>query len=230
MRMLVVQHNDVEAPGYIADWARKHHYDVQVVRPDQGDSLNQWRSEQIDFLVIMGGNQGVHDSIRWIPAERHLIRRVDNAKRPILGICLGAQQIAMAFGALVTPQMTPEIGWLPVQESDQNPFDVPDQLVTLHWHGDQFTLPVDSRRLFKTKLDVNQGFVLHHRVVGLQFHPEVKPAEVKQLTKADHQFIAKSDAPNMVQQTADQINQHEVPQADREMLVTILDRISGVQK
>ncbi|QBP18916.1 type 1 glutamine amidotransferase [Acetilactobacillus jinshanensis] len=226
MKMLVVQHNDVEGPGYIDDWAKDHNYDVKIVRPDKGDSLTAIRPDQLDFLVIMGGDQSANDMDKqWIIDERHLIQRMHAEKKPILGVCLGAQQIAKAMGALIFKGMTAEIGWLPVQKSEQNPISgIPDQMTVLHWHQDQFTLPIDSKRLFKTKLDHNQGFIMGN-MMGLQFHFEVTPDEVKQLTKADAGFIKASDAPNAVQQTADQINQHEFPKDNKKVLYKLIDQI-----
>ena len=225
MKMLVVQHNDVEGPGYIADWAKKQGYQVQIVRPDQGADLNPIRPEQLDFLVVMGGDPSANDlGVHWTIAERRLIKRVHAQRKPIFGVCLGAQQIAKALGALVYKGTTPEIGWLPVRKSEQCPIDVPDQMTVLHWHQDDFTLPINSQRLFKTKIDHNQGFILNN-VAGIQFHLEVTPDEVKKLVKADHAFIDASDAPNAAQQSADQIIRAKFPTDNAKVLNQLLDQL-----
>ncbi len=228
MKTLLIQHNDVEGPGYISDWIKQHHGSLKIVRPDQSDQLKRIRTEQFDLLVIMGGNESANEMDKaWINEERDLIRRAHQARKPIFGVCLGAQQLAKALGALVEKQNPAEIGWLPVQKSDQCSIDgIPDQLTVLHWHQDQFTLPVNSHRLFKSQLDVNQGFILDN-MIGIQFHLEMKPDEVKKLTQADHQLIEASDAPNAVQQTAEQINQHPVPSDNQKVLFKLLDRITN---
>lgn len=225
MKMLVIQHNDIEGPGLIGNWAKQKGYDLKIVRPDKGDNLKAIRPETLDFLVVLGSNESVNDvGCDWIEDERHLIQRVHAENKPIFGVCLGSQQIAMTMGSMVQKSEVPEIGWLPIEKSDQNPLDVPDKMKVFHWHSEEFTLPINAKRLFKSKIDLNQGYIVGN-VAGVQFHFEVTPAEVKQLVKENHSFIDASDAPNACQQSGEQILKESFPAENEKVLDQILDHL-----
>ena len=52
----------------------------------------------------------VHDDLGWLADERALLRAAVESGRPVLGVCLGAQQLAAALGAPVTEGPAPEYG------------------------------------------------------------------------------------------------------------------------
>ncbi|MBW1604897.1 type 1 glutamine amidotransferase [Lactobacillus sp. Sy-1] len=226
MKMLVLQHNEVEGPALIQDWAEENDYDVFTVRPDMGARIDSIRSDQFDLLVIMGGGNSAEDSDSWLADERDLIHRAHAAHKPIFGVCLGAQQIALAFGGMISNVIVPEIGWFPVHASKQSPVEVPEELTVLHWHGQQFTLPPDAKRLFANDIDHNQGFMLGDNIIGLQFHFEMKAENMDALIDFDHDFISATDAPNQVQQTPSQISSVSIDGQNKMVLYQLLDSIT----
>jgi GMP synthase (glutamine-hydrolysing) len=143
-----------------------------------------------DLLVVMGGPIGVCDSADYpfLTAEIESIRERLRARKPILGICLGAQLMAAALGARVysgTPgpgTRGPEIGWFPIQPAGPAPSPAwfaplaAGGLRLLHWHGDTFDLPAGARHLARTDLYENQAFAVENCALALQFHPEVTEA------------------------------------------------------
>jgi GMP synthase-like glutamine amidotransferase len=70
-----------------------------------------------DLLVILGGPVGVYEARAYpfLEEERQLLETRLAARRPTLGICLGAQQIAAALGARVAPMGHKEIGFSPLR-------------------------------------------------------------------------------------------------------------------
>jgi GMP synthase (glutamine-hydrolysing) len=56
-----------------------------------------------DGLIVLGGPMGARDDDRapWLPATRGLLRRAAEARAPTLGICLGAQLLALGCGGQV---------------------------------------------------------------------------------------------------------------------------------
>jgi GMP synthase (glutamine-hydrolysing) len=101
--------------------------------------------EGCDLLVVMGGPIGAYDSANYpfLAGEIESIQRRLAARKPTLGICLGAQLMAAALGARVYPgERGSEIGWFPIQPADSEP--PPDwfrplltaDLRLFHWHGD----------------------------------------------------------------------------------------------
>ena len=135
-----------------------------------------------DLLVVLGGPIGVYDdeAYPFVKAEIDLIRRRLAERRPMLGICLGAQLIAAAAGASVHPgTQGKEIGWGPLyagRDAALYPEFAPllsGDLRVLHWHGDTFDLPEGSHHLAGTSAYPNQAFAIGRHALGFQFHPEV---------------------------------------------------------
>ncbi len=63
-------------------------------------------------LIAMGGPMGVHDDLGWLEPERVLLRAAVEAGLPVLGVCLGAQQLAAALGAeVVAGSRSPKSAW-----------------------------------------------------------------------------------------------------------------------
>ena len=100
-RLLVVQHQADAGLG------RLHRYlasdaDLQVVRPDLGDRLPD-DLEGIDGVVVLGGSPAAWEDERapWLPPTRALMARAVDEAVPLLGLCLGAQLLALATGGQV---------------------------------------------------------------------------------------------------------------------------------
>lgn len=138
--------------------------------------------QHADLLVVMGGPIGVYeaDDYPFLTAEIDVIRQRLVARKPTLGICLGAQLMAAALGARVYPgDHGSEIGWFPLLSASGSP--TPDwfapflagNLAVLHWHGDTFDLPAGAKLLASTKRYPHQAFMLEDFALALQFHPEV---------------------------------------------------------
>jgi GMP synthase-like glutamine amidotransferase len=126
----------------------------------------------------MGGPMGVHDDLPWLEPERALLRAAVEAGLPVLGVCLGAQQLAAALGATVVAGPEPECGAGEVHLTPEAFVDpvfgpAPTPLPCVHWHGDTFALPDGAVRLAGNAAYENQAFRFGTRAYGLQFHVEV---------------------------------------------------------
>jgi GMP synthase (glutamine-hydrolysing) len=143
------------------------------------------QAETCDLLVVLGGPIGVYEQREYpfLTDEIALIRKRLAARRPILGICLGAQLMAAALGTCVFPgQNGKEIGWAPIQaapNAQTPPWFAPllsPGLSVFHWHGDTFDLPAGALPLAGTEAYPNQAFAVGDFALALQFHPEVTAA------------------------------------------------------
>ena len=140
-----------------------------------------------DLLVVLGGPIGAYeeDKYPFLAQELALIEAQLEARKPLIGVCLGAQLIARALGAKVYPGSAKEIGWSPLEPTDEGrksclaPLEDADWQV-LHWHGDMFDLPEGATRLASTPVTPNQAFTLGNHVLGLQFHIEAVAGEIEQ--------------------------------------------------
>lgn len=178
LRLHYLQHVPFEGLGSIDDWCRERRIPVTRTRLFTGETLPA--TDNYDMLVIMGGPMSVNDEIQypWLTEEkRHIAAAVDAGKR-VLGICLGAQLIAAAAGAAVTPNPQKEIGWFPVVRTDTKPSLVhpaellPPEVLAFHWHGETFDLPDGAAHLARSRACEHQAFAMGSRVIGLQFHLE----------------------------------------------------------
>ncbi len=130
-----------------------------------------------DVLVVLGGPIGAYDDALYpfLAAELAVIEKRLTQKRPVLGICLGAQLMARALGARVYPGRK-ELGWATVNLTEAgraSPLRLIDGLKVLHWHGDTFDLPAGAAHLAATDATPHQAFSWERHGLGLQFHLEV---------------------------------------------------------
>ena len=137
----------------------------------------------------------------WLKLEREFIKKELENKRPIIGICLGAQLLASAAGGDVEtlkygspPKALPEIGWSQIfinksnkdfKKLFQEPFHV------LHWHGDRISLPNKSLLIASSQHCKEQFFKIGDFAYGLQFHIETTGAMIDKWIKEDKEFILK---------------------------------------
>jgi len=219
MRINVLQHTPNEGPGAILDWAQRHHHTVYTYHPYQFDRLPT--IEETDMLVVLGGPMSPNDAFPWLVQERQLIRQARQRELPVFGVCLGAQQIVKAFGGQVQTAPIKEVGWAPVARQTTLIPGLPANLTVLHWHQDMFTLPTDSHLLFSNANLTNQGFLLGHHVVGLQFHLEPLADNVREMVVNDAHYARDS----ALHQTNDDILDTPVPVANQRALDCLLDYI-----
>lgn len=156
-----------------------------VTEPFQVASLDRVRELGATHIILSG------QSDPWdryepesLAAVFELIRR---ASQPILGICGGHQQMALAFGAPVglMERLEPgegysgakrERGFLPVETSRQGLFrNMPKSITVWHSHCDEVKkLPTGFMRTASNETCAIQAMEHATRpVFGVQFHPEL---------------------------------------------------------
>ncbi len=176
---VLVQHVAFEGPGSIAAAVRESGAELAIVRIDRNEPVPPPTAVgDMAGLVVMGGPMGVHDALDWLEPERALLRTATDAGLPVLGVCLGAQQLACALGGDVVAGPQPELGVGEVHLTAAAIADpvfgpAPTPLPCVHWHGDTFTLPEGAVRLAGNDAYENQAFRVGERAYGLQFHVEV---------------------------------------------------------
>ncbi|KAA8433561.1 type 1 glutamine amidotransferase [Weissella sagaensis] len=222
MRINILQHTPNEGPGSIRNWAEKYGHKIYVYHPYQFNGILP-TADQTDMLIILGGPMSPNDHLIWIAEERNLIQELLNRNIPMFGACFGAQQIAKAMGYAVTKSPAKEVGWAPVYRQTTTIPNLPNKLVALHWHEEIFEIPKEAELLFSSDAVKNQGFILNHRVVGLQFHFEPQDNDVREIVTNDAAYVKGT----IFNQTATDILNTPVPKENQETMFQILNYISN---
>jgi GMP synthase (glutamine-hydrolysing) len=183
LRAHVFQHAPFEGPANIGSWLRARGAALSTSRSWAGDPLPA--TESFDWLVVMGGSMNADEESRfpWLADEKRAIERAIAARKHVLGICLGSQMIARVLGAKVTRNRHTEIGWFPIERTEEAAASavgraLPARAEVFHWHGDTFALPEGAIQLARSAACEQQGFAYGERVLALQFHPEMTPESV----------------------------------------------------
>lgn len=177
-KVLVFQHVPYEPLGLLDPLIRQQKHRIRYVNFGRQPRV-QIDVRNYDALVVLGGpmNVGEESVYPHLKREQEYIREAASIGIPILGICLGAQLIAAAFGAAVKPCRTPEIGWYPVELTSSGRQDpvlgcIAQRQQVFQWHGYTFDLPNSSAHLIVGEECANQGFRIGDNIYGIQFHLE----------------------------------------------------------
>jgi len=175
--VVILQHEAESFPATVARVLEAERV-AYTIRRVYGDDEVPAPGELVSIagLVPLGGGMNSDDDERhaWLAAERRLLREAVARDTPVLGICLGAQQLAAATGGRVYHRRSTERGWLPVEVTGEDALftGLPRRFWTLQWHGDSFEAPRGAK-VFAELDGGQQAFRIGRRAWGVQFHPEV---------------------------------------------------------
>jgi GMP synthase-like glutamine amidotransferase len=174
MRVTVVRHHAEDSPGFIATAFEARGAKISThLFPAEGPLP---AIEDADHLIVLGAVPSVYDggpARAWIEEELAWLRRADEAGRPVLGICFGAQALCAALGGRVEPAARKEVGWTMIDSYDPALIPPGPWLV---FHGDRCLPSPRAKILARNEIAV-QAFTIG-RHLAVQFHPEVDGAQL----------------------------------------------------
>jgi GMP synthase (glutamine-hydrolysing) len=162
----------LERAGYAIEY---RHAGATPLRPDE------WRDA--DLVVVLGGPIGAGDAAAypWLQAEIDGLAQRLALRRPTLGICLGAQLMAVALGGRIVRRHAMEIGWSPLDViPGAGPLDALHGIPVLHWHGDNIVPPDGVASLAATDGTPCQAFAVGSHALALQCHVEFAAAALEE--------------------------------------------------
>jgi GMP synthase (glutamine-hydrolysing) len=150
-------------------------------------------------LVFGGAMHADQDSHHpWLREENLFLQRLLDLHMPVLGVCLGAQLIAKAAHAPVRPADSPEIGWRPVELTEDAADDpllggLPQRFDSFQWHHYTYDVPAGAVELARSET-CTQAFRLGDSAWGVQFHPEVTFEQIQSWTEEPEEVPIDAEA------------------------------------
>ena len=178
--VLIVTHLPDRAVGIVRQSLRSA--GCAVTERNPADRVQLPSVTEISGVVSLGGRQSATrvDADPFIAAEVALLTEALRARVPVLGMCLGAQLLAVAAGGRVTHTGGMYTGWpelvtLPAAADDPVCSALPDRLPVLKWHEDMIELPPGACALGATPGPGAALFRIGGCAWGSQAHLELTP-------------------------------------------------------
>lgn len=198
---LLIENDPTGDARRLGEWLTEAGLALDTAAPYAGQPVPE-RLDGYAALVVLGGEQhayptpGGEAGAPWFPSLESLLRSAVRRRVPTLGVCLGAQLLAVAHGGtVVRSEAGPEIGPGLVARRDAAGSDplfarVPFAPDVLQWHHDEITeLPYGAVLLAASTRYPHQAFRLGDRAWGLQFHIEPDPAMVAGWAAGDPEVL-----------------------------------------
>ena len=188
MEIIVLQHINIEDPGYIKDLMLSDNFNLTTIELDQGEKIPQ-NLGKFDGMFCMGGpmDTWMEKKYPWLTEEKKKIREfVVDLKRPFLGFCLGCQLLGEVVGGKVIKSNPAEIGIMNVDFLKDKQNDIlfstfPKKIKALQWHSyevQDLENNKDVTLLASSPTTKYQIFKYQNHAYGIQFHIEIKNTTV----------------------------------------------------
>ena len=186
--VIVLQHINIEDPGYIKDLMIEDNTNLTTIELDEGEKIPNDLSK-FDAMFCMGGpmDTWMEKDYQWLIDEKKRIKEfVVDLKKPYLGFCLGCQLLGEVIGGKVVKSNNSEIGMLNVDFSENKKNDLlfskfPEKITSLQWHSYEVRNLESNKNVTliasspETKYQI---FKYQNHAYGIQFHIEVKDTTV----------------------------------------------------
>lgn len=159
-------------------------------------------SEDIDFLIVMGGPQDPVTTLEECPhfdskGEQALIASAVQTGKAVIVICLASQLIGEALDVPFAHSPEKEIGKFPIALTEDGCKDAMSShftktLEVAHWHNDMPGLTPEAIIIVFSEGCPRQIVSYSDRVYGFQCHMELTPKVVELLITHSEKYLSRS--------------------------------------
>ena len=189
-KIIILQHIDIETPGFILDLMKRDNFNLTTIELDAGEKIPN-NIDQFDGMFCMGGpmDTWMEEEYPWLIEEKNKIKEfVVNLEKPYLGFCLGCQLLGEVLGGEVVKSTPPEIGILDIKmnPSSSNDYlfrEFSSTIKALQWHSYEVQNLESNNKvtlLASSPTTKYQIFKYKNHAYGIQFHIEIKNNTVSQ--------------------------------------------------
>ncbi len=183
--LTVIQHTSAEYLGLMEDHFEGRQVRFRYCRPFTAGIEPPAPDELADALVLLGGGPWGSAGGRDVPTldkEVALVRYCLEHDKPVIGIGLGAQILAIASGGTSRPgALVFEVGQARRTESQALNGYLPERYPLVTYMRDRPEPPPDARILAVDEADRPALFQIGDRAFGFIGHPGMKPAMAEDL-------------------------------------------------
>lgn len=235
MNIHFILHETFEVPGAYLKWAQERGHNVTSTKVYEEEKLPE-TVDGIDFLIVMGGPQSPDENRQAFPyydpkAEIALIQKAIDADIYIVGVCLGAQLLSVAYGGKYEHSPEREIGVFPINLTeaglaDDHIKDFGSTLDTGHWHGDMPGLSDNAVVMATSKGCPRQIVRFSPKHYAFQAHLEFDPEAIDLLIAADgEEHLRQQNQELPFVQTPEQLRANDYSQMNKK-LFAFLDSLT----
>ena len=235
MNIHFILHETFEVPGAYLKWAQERGHNVTSTKVYEEEKLPE-TVDGIDFLIVMGGPQSPDENRQAFPyydpkAEIQLIQKAIDADIYIVGVCLGAQLLSVAYGGKYEHSPEREIGVFPINLTeaglaDDHIKDFGSTLDTGHWHGDMPGLSDNAVVMATSKGCPRQIVRFSPKHYAFQAHLEFDPEAIDLLIAADgEEHLRQQNQELPFVQTPEQLRANDYSQMNKK-LFAFLDSLT----
>lgn len=235
MNIHFILHETFEVPGAYLKWAQERGHNVTSTKVYEEEKLPE-TVDGIDFLIVMGGPQSPDENRQAFPyydpkAEIALIQKAIDTDIYIVGVCLGAQLLSVAYGGKYEHSPEREIGVFPINLTeaglaDDHIKDFGSTLDTGHWHGDMPGLSDNAVVMATSKGCPRQIVRFSPKHYAFQAHLEFDPEAIDLLIAADgEEHLRQQNQELPFVQTPEQLRANDYSQMNKK-LFAFLDSLT----
>lgn len=182
--VLLILHQERSTPGRVGHHLKARGVPMDVRRPRFGEPLPATLAGHAG-VVVFGGPMSANDPDDFIRNEIDWLAAPLREEKPLLGICLGAQMLAIR----------------PTEDGLRACPAWPSHVY--QWHREGVELPHGARLLARGDLFEVQAFAYGRAAYGIQFHAEVTHAMMCRWTTRGHERLSLPGAKSRPEHFAD---------------------------